>query len=75
MVQVQELVQEHAETTATKPEPAAAPAAVFTSTELQEFQTEDHSAAGAVVCIMITIFTLAILGYSFVLYWVYFNPN
>lgn len=52
-------------------EHASAPAQnLFSSAEVATFQNEDRSAATAIVALMVGIFTLGLIGYLGVCYWV-----
>jgi hypothetical protein len=44
--------------------------AVFSSTEVDGFQADDRRAAAAIVGLMVGIFTLGLIGYLGVCYWV-----
>jgi hypothetical protein len=59
-------------TTATESEPVEvptpAPAPTFTATERTAFQDEDRHAVMAVICVMVAIFTAAVIGYSVIAY-------
>lgn len=42
----------------------------FRPEEVEAFQTDDKGAATAIVCLMAGIFTLGLVGYLIVCYWV-----
>jgi hypothetical protein len=46
----------------------------FSPAELQALRAEDRTAAVAIVGIMTGIFTLALLGYAFIAFWVAGGP-
>ena len=43
---------------------------IFSPAEIEEFKAEDRSAATAIVCLMAGIFTIGLIGYLGVCYWV-----
>jgi hypothetical protein len=50
--------------------PGTAGQAIFTPVEVEGFQTDDKSAAAAIVGLMVGIFSLGLVGYLAVCYWV-----
>jgi hypothetical protein len=52
--------------------PAASPAnaGAFSATEIDEFRADDKGAAAAIVVLMVGIFSLGLIGYLGVCWWV-----